>query len=163
MHVCVSSGGSCREPDAAFFFADQFLAIDHVESKIYAVVLHNGSQATADAATCWLSRVGTRIAELPQTEPVGPPSAGPQHRQPEAATPASPSFQLAHSRAEYLQAISACMEELYAGNSYEICLTNQLNGRVQQENAWQFYNQLRSINAAPYSAWMDFGKVCSPQ
>jgi hypothetical protein len=68
-------------------------------------------------------------------------------------------FRLARSRAQYLKDIDDCMEALYEGNSYEICLTNALHCEVRNWDVWDFYKVLRKVNPAPYSAWLHCGEV----
>jgi anthranilate/para-aminobenzoate synthase component I len=68
-------------------------------------------------------------------------------------------FRLARSRVQYLEDIAACMDALQCGESYEICLTNSMSAGVPSFDAWQFFQVLRHVNAAPHSAWLHCGEV----
>lgn len=48
------------------------------------------------------------------------------------------------------------MQALYAGDSYEICLTTTL-ATTSSIHPWDLYLALRKINPAPYAAWLNFG------
>lgn len=68
-------------------------------------------------------------------------------------------FVLRESREQYLDNVNACMEALFAGDSYELCLTTEMRRACSWENsdAWRLYKILRRVNPAPYAAWMQFG------
>ncbi|KXZ56786.1 hypothetical protein GPECTOR_1g708 [Gonium pectorale] len=65
-------------------------------------------------------------------------------------------FSLAHPRAAYLSNIAACQEALAAGESYEVCLTTALT-RPAAPDPPALYRMLRSLNPAPYAAWLQCG------
>lgn len=135
--------------------------MDHQEGSIYVVAIHHEQPADSHAAEAWMTDAEDRIRQLQQS--TGCSSGENAEAAAKLKKPEPPhgvtDFQLSRSKPEYIADIQACMEELYAGNSYEICLTNRLSGNVPASQAWQFYKCLRTVNAAPYSAWMDFGDV----
>lgn len=46
-------------------------------------------------------------------------------------------------------------QALYAGDSYELCLTTSLvKHTLSPLNAWRLYQRLRTTNPAPYAAWL---------
>ena len=148
--------------------------LDHQEGSIYAVAVHHDQPADAQEAEAWLSDTDNRIQQQQQQnkqnkqangccERYANAAAAPQAHQPsDEGRNVKTEFRLSRSKPEYIADVQACMRELYAGNSYEICLTNRLNGNVPASQAWKFYKCLRTVNAAPYSAWMDFGHVRCP-
>jgi para-aminobenzoate synthetase len=144
---------------------DRFFVVDHQESSVYVLSLHDGQSAGMHEAQTWVSDTEDRIRQLQQASACGKEeNAAPEivcQRVPRCREGVT-EFQLSRSKTEYIKDIQACMEELYAGNSYEICLTNMLTSEAPETKAWEFYKCLRTVNAAPYSAWMDFGHVrCS--
>ncbi|KAG2442591.1 hypothetical protein HXX76_002676 [Chlamydomonas incerta] len=65
-------------------------------------------------------------------------------------------FKLEHSRAAYINNIAACHTALYAGESYEVCLTTAL-ARAAAPDPAVLYSTLRRMNPAPYAAWLQCG------
>ena len=59
-------------------------------------------------------------------------------------------------RDEYLRLIGQCLQLIRAGESYEMCLTNQLLLETDLP-ALDYYERLRCTNPAPYAAYMQFG------
>jgi para-aminobenzoate synthetase len=59
-------------------------------------------------------------------------------------------------RADYLAKICRCLEWIRAGESYELCLTNQLLLETDLDPL-EYYENLRRTNPAPYAAYLNFG------
>jgi para-aminobenzoate synthetase len=55
-------------------------------------------------------------------------------------------------KAKYLASIAECLAAIRAGESYEICLTNQLRGRSTADPL-AYFETLRALNPAPYAAY----------
>ncbi|HEX7278676.1 MAG TPA: aminodeoxychorismate synthase component I, partial [Solirubrobacterales bacterium] len=62
------------------------------------------------------------------------------------------------SRDQYLRNIAKCLEHLLEGNSYEICLTNQLEIELEVDPL-DFYRRLRQVNPAPFASYLRFGDL----
>jgi para-aminobenzoate synthetase len=62
------------------------------------------------------------------------------------------------SREEYFDRIRQCIASIRAGEAYELCLTNQL-GFETAIPALSYYESLRRLNPAPYSAYLRFGDL----
>jgi len=58
----------------------------------------------------------------------------------------------------YLDDIAACKREIAAGESYEICLTNEFRSSIQVDPL-TLYRELRRRNPAPYAAFLRFGRM----
>ncbi|MCO5550314.1 hypothetical protein L7F22_003798 [Adiantum nelumboides] len=71
-------------------------------------------------------------------------------------------FVIAKSRKQYMEDVKSCLEYIREGESYELCLTTQLQKRVNSLDALGLYLTLRKMNPAPYAAWLNFGpeEVC---
>lgn len=71
-------------------------------------------------------------------------------------------FVLSKSRSQYIQDVKDCLGYIRDGESYELCLTTQLQKRMESVDALGLYLTLREMNPAPYSAWLNFGReeVC---
>jgi para-aminobenzoate synthetase len=148
---------SSPHPDAAFVFADRLLAFDHELHHVYLLCLHQpGTEATAEA---WLSATAARLAALAAGAPSG--ATGEGSAEPPRCCSADPSpvaLRLARSRNRYLEDIAECEEHLREGESYEICLTNQITATVDADPL-SLYMDLRRINPAPFAAYLRFGDL----
>ena len=71
-----------------------------------------------------------------------------------------------HDRDAYLDRINRSLREIADGESYEVCLCNEWT-RSYGKDPLATYEVLRSINPAPYSAFLRFGALsvlsCSPE
>jgi para-aminobenzoate synthetase len=170
-------------PDAALFFADQLLAVDHGAGDVFCLALHDASApGTQVAADAWLGDTAQLISRLAAGSAGG--AGAPQQPAANGAAPPPPAgacaqrcaspgcqgsgragagtrgapWRLHHSRQQYLAAIAACQAALHAGESYELCLTTALSRPAPDCTTfpWTFYRHLRAVNPAPYSAWLRF-------
>ncbi|RRO14212.1 aminodeoxychorismate synthase component I [Saccharopolyspora rhizosphaerae] len=130
-------------PDAAWLFADRFVAIDHLQHRTYLVALSEGDRADA---VDWLADTAARLSRAPELDEPEQAEAGP-------VEPA-----LTRGRAEYVRDVLRCKEHLLAGESYEICLTASAE-LPAVEPALETYRRLRRRNPAPYSAFLRLGGV----
>ncbi len=130
-------------PDASFIFADQLIVFDHLERATYLVQLCDDLQA--DVAEPWFEAVEKKLKTLPALPPVA--------QMPDGDRPIK--FYLRHSHADYIRNIRQCKEYLTEGQSYEICLTNQVSTETILEPLG-LYRHLRTINPAPYAAYLRF-------
>ncbi len=135
-------------PDAAFVFAARMLAFDHQEGHTYLLCLTDTANA-ADGRR-WIADTAARLADL---EAAPPPAwrAAALDRQPV-------DFTLARSRERYLADIAVCHERLLDGDSYEVCLTNQISADVDPAaDPLELYRELRRVNPAPFASYLRFG------
>jgi len=121
-------------PDACLLRVDRFIAIDHVKKTLWIVSCDEPDRDIAD-----------RIAALEDHAAAPLPSEPPQ-------------FTLATGHDDYVRLIAECQDRIAAGESYEICLTNQL--RVETgASPLAYYEALREQNPAPYSAFLHLDDV----
>jgi para-aminobenzoate synthetase len=90
----------------------------------------------------------TDLEILPPEQPLG--------SLPEVSLPQN--IRWATSRAEYLDQIRQCLQWIRAGESYELCLTNQLLLESDLP-ALDYFERLRRLNPAPYAAYMRHGDI----
>jgi len=62
------------------------------------------------------------------------------------------------SRAEYIDRIRQCQAWIREGQAYQLCLTNRLDLETDLP-ALDYYERLRYLNPAPYSAYLRFGDL----
>jgi len=161
-------------PDAAFVLADRLLAFDHQEGHVYLCCLHEESASpdagtddyglddtpTSLAAEEWLADTASRLAALRESAPVGAPGEGstePPRCCSGEPSPGAPHWHRPH--AEYLNAIAECEQLLQVGESYEICLTNELSTQLGTIDPLSVYRDLRRVNPAPFASYLRFGDL----
>ena len=153
--TCGQATYSAEGPDAALLFVDRMLAIDHAEGLCYLLALTIGGQE-ADARA-WLTDVGDRLLSLPVHAPPAEEPAVPDWI--DMAAPAVERVvKLRHDRDAYLKLINECLEEIYHGESYEICLTNAVTMNVTIDPL-RTYAYLRQISPVPYGALLEFPDI----
>jgi para-aminobenzoate synthetase len=99
--------------DACFLFADRLIAFDHQEGTTYLVCfVEEDGTALAEA---WFDALEQQLKNLP---PLDDLACG-VHLQPIT-------FQLTRSKSGYLDDIRQCQRSIKDGETYEVCLTNQI-------------------------------------
>lgn len=150
--TCGVSSPPSKCPDATFIFCTRFLAFDHENGSIHIVALYPKAEAAlADEVALWISkneRDIRRIEAAPSTTPSSP-----------NAKSAPLQFKLRQGRARYLEQIERCLSEIRAGETYEVCLTNEITVAAEIDPL-DLYRVLRRRNPAPYSAFLRLGDLC---
>lgn len=135
-------------PDAMFIFADQLIAFDHGDKATYLVhLVREGDTTAADAWFADMERRLTAPAPRPALDTPRPDPALPPVE-----------FRLHRSYETFIDDIHRCKRLLRDGETYEVCLTNQITTATTVEPL-TLYRHLRRINPAPYAAFMRFGEV----
>jgi para-aminobenzoate synthetase len=142
-------GHRSRDPDAAMIFADRALAFDHRSGALYFLAL--APPGEEDAALAWIADAEARLARASSegaTERAGflPP------------IPAGGEIQLRHGRRDYVDLIAGCKDEIAAGETYEVCLTNQASLKTRLD-PWAAYRHLRRVSPAPFAAFLRMGEL----
>jgi para-aminobenzoate synthetase len=142
-----------EHPDASFLLADRIIAFDHEAHCIYLLCLHELGEE--DAADAWLGTTALHLTALGR----GEESGGGPHLQVGPPPDSSPStLALARTREQYLEDVETSLGHLLAGDSYEICLTNQLSLETEADPL-DLYRSLRRANPAPFAAYLRFGDL----
>jgi para-aminobenzoate synthetase len=134
-------------PDALLMLANRVVAVDHVRRRTYVCAVGREDDAEADA---WLETA----AELAAAAIADPPGAAslPEPEDP----PEQVVFQSGRGRERYLADIAASQAELAAGESYEVCMTDQFSTDASPD-PFVLYRHLRRSNPAPFAAFLKFG------
>lgn len=137
--------------DAAFILADRVIALDHQEQCTYLLCLHNlGEEESAEA---WLDATASHLTALRAGEESG---IGPTCKWGPIPDSSPSTLELSRPRLQYLEDVEASLDHLHAGDSYEICLTNELS-LESDADPLDLYRALRRANPAPFSAYLRFG------
>jgi para-aminobenzoate synthetase len=142
-----------EHPDAAFLLADRVIAFDHEENRTYLLCLHRlGEEEAADA---WLDETDCRLTARRAGEESG---IGPTCKWGPIPDSSPSTLALNRSRSQYLEDVDTSLDHLVAGDSYEICLTNELSLETDADPL-ALYRHLRRANPAPFSAYLRFGDL----
>jgi para-aminobenzoate synthetase len=136
-------------PDAMWILADRFVAFDHAEQQTWIVCLDEPELQEDNRD--WMQA----MAQL-ATQP-SPGGATPVPARQQAAT-ALRSLQWQIDLPAYRSLILRSQHEIVQGETYEVCLTNQLVGHGPID-ALAVYCALRERNPAPYAAFLRWGDI----
>ena len=130
-------------PEMALAFYDRVVAHHHPSSRTYLIL--SGADDRRRAEEEALRRLEADPVAPKWNEPDGP--AG---------------FTSNFTHAEYLEAVRRVKEYIMAGDIYQANLTQRFTTLLRQ-HPWEMYQRLRRVNAAPFSAYLNFGEgiVCS--
>lgn len=136
-------------PDVNLMFIDRMIAVDHINAVTHLLWL-SGTNETANKLQ--LRWVAETTALLDSLKPVGSKGASKLEKLGQLGRLQAP------SKAAYLVMIEECAQAIIAGDSYEVCLTNQVraSGTIDVVAA---YLALRTDNPAPFGAFLDFGDI----
>ncbi|HWO48120.1 MAG TPA: aminodeoxychorismate synthase component I, partial [Solirubrobacterales bacterium] len=141
-----------EHPDAALIFSDRLIAFDHQEHSTYLLCLHKLGEE--EAAANWLTTTAANLEALPSGGPGDPPRTLPAVVR--GGSPGPPPT--ARSKNQYLADIETCLQHLHNGDSYELCLINQLELDLDV-NPLDLYLALRRANPAPFAAYLRLGDL----
>jgi len=122
--------------------ADRVIAFDHQENQAYLLCLEElGAPSQAEQ---WFDEIDTAFESIPALP------------EPGIANRSEPlGFRWRYSPDEYLGLIEDCKREINEGESYELCLTNQLSTDCIFDPL-KTYRVLRRLSPAPYAAFLRF-------
>ncbi len=136
-------------PDAVLLLANRVVAVDHVAHRVDLLALCRPGDSEAER---WLEEAEATVhAALDEPLPVAPNLGD--------AAPAEPvTFSCGRGRERYLADIARCQAALAAGESYEVCLTDQISTSASPD-PWALYRVLRRTNPAPFAAYLKLGEL----
>ncbi len=140
-------------PDAVMMLANRVVAVDHVHHRTH--VLAVCADEEVEEATAWLDEAEALARDL-LADP--PPQAGPAD--PAFGEPSEDHvrFDCGRGRRQYLADIARSQAEMAAGESYEVCLTDQISTDASPD-PFDLYRNLRRSNPAPFAAFLKLGDV----
>jgi para-aminobenzoate synthetase len=135
-------------PDAVMMLANRLVAVDHLEGRTYLLAAYREDEADAER---WLDEAEAIAREtLADPTPVSP--------LPDGGYDSHVTFHCGRGREQYLADILRSQAELAAGESYEVCLTDQIWTDASPD-PWDLYRQLRRSNPSPFAAYLKLGEV----
>ena len=139
-------------PDAVMMLANRLVAVDHGSHRTHLITLCRDDEAGAER---WLDEAEGVVRDV-LADPPPPPS--PLDVPAAEATESHVSFRCGRGREQYLTDIARCQAELAAGESYEVCLTDQISTDASPD-PFELYRHLRRSNPAPFAAYLKLGEV----
>jgi para-aminobenzoate synthetase len=138
-------------PDAVMMLANRLVAVDHVRRRTHVVALCHGDEAEAEI---WLDEAEEAVREIiaRPPEPAVPLALG------EGPGDSHVSFRCGRGREQYLADIERSQAELAAGESYEVCLTDQISTDASPD-PFDLYRLLRRRNPSPFAAYLKLGEM----
>ncbi len=151
-------------PDVVFGVYDWVLAWDHQASRAWLISTGVPETREADRRRRAELRAASVLDRLDDPRPQTPESS----HSPSEAVPTAPSFPVADrwgasgldvrssfTHAGYHRAVERVREYIFAGDIYQANLSQRFDAPLC-DTSWDFYLRLRSRNAAPYAAFLDF-------
>ena len=162
-------------PDAVQMLANRVIAVDHVRGRTHVLAVAQGEEPEAEqwleeaerevqaalaAGQAELELNGTPNPTAPETDEA---RAAGQAELAASGTPIPPPknpvvFRPGRGREQYLADIARCQSALGAGESYEVCLTDQIHTDAEPD-PWTLYCGLRRSNPAPFAAYLKLGEL----
>ncbi|KAG8626099.1 hypothetical protein KVT40_006500 [Elsinoe batatas] len=136
--------------DICFVFVRRTLVMDHVKKRIYVLDISEDARWLDDM----FGRIDTLIADM-------------KERHASFGSTPERAWKSAVCRPEetnYCEKVAVCQSHIRAGDSYELCLTDQSTLSFEGErhpvpDCWELYSHLRLSNPAPFGAFLDFEDV----
>jgi para-aminobenzoate synthetase len=139
-------------PDAVLMLANRLIAVDHSRHRTHLIAIPAGDEAEAER---WLDEAEATVAEVLAEPPAMPSPSDPAFGRP---SDSHVRFQCGRGREQYLADIARSQAELAAGESYEVCLTDQISTDAEPD-PFDLYRNLRRTNPAPFAAYLKLGEV----
>lgn len=132
-------------PDASFLFADRTLVFDHALDRVFSLSVDTDPVAAQQWHAEILIRVGNAV-EAFQSQATASVSTADELVEHVVFSPS-------RSRDQYVRDIAEVQRLISEGETYEVCLTNQLRAQHFINNPLGFYDVLRKRNPAPYAGF----------
>ena len=128
-----------QTPDSLLIRADRFIAVDHAEGKSYLVAIDAPEHETRAAQ--WLDETETAIVNVALPSSVVPRGTKPLD------------VVMAQGARTYRASVEQCLEAIREGESYQVCLTNELSCEADLDPL-DVYRMMRKINPAPFATFV---------
>jgi para-aminobenzoate synthetase len=138
-------------PDAVMMLANRLVAVDHVRQRTHLVTLCRGDGTAAER---WLDDAEAAVGEVLASPHASASPAGVEA----APLDSHVAFRCGRGREQYLADIERSQAALAAGESYEVCLTDQISTDASPD-PFHLYKTLRRANPAPFAAYLKLGEA----
>ena len=145
-------------PDCYFVFMDSVMIIDHISKKKYysKIIREEFSQNIDQMFKQEINKIKNKINALMEN-PYHSKMALPSFNEIKKEV-FSPEIKPVISKEDYLKKILLAKNFISRGDVYEICLSQRFN-QTFSGNPYQLFKELRKINPAPFSCFINFPEV----
>jgi para-aminobenzoate synthetase len=137
-------------PDAVMMLANRVMAVDHVAHRTHLAALCHEGEAEAER---WLGEAELVVRETLTEQAPAMPAPDADAQETDQVT-----FRCGRGREQYLADITRCQAALAAGESYEVCLTDQIHTDASPD-PFALYRILRRRNPSPFAAYLKLGEL----
>jgi para-aminobenzoate synthetase len=145
-------------PDAVLMLANRVVAIDHVAHRTHLLAICKDGDEDGEGWLADAERVVREIVASERQNGPRPGRAADKRQDPDEPDEPVVKFRCGRGREQYLADIARCQTALTAGESYEVCLTDQIHTDASPE-PFELYRLLRRRNPAPFAAYMKLGEL----
>eukprot|EP00536_Pseudo-nitzschia_multiseries_P000762 jgi/Psemu1/179521/e_gw1.9.182.1 len=149
-------GGKNRVPTAAFFLARQSMVYHHPTDTWYLIGLAEQDDDIQENLE-WMKQVGTDLKLTAERHSSSSAKSQIESRSSDSRESCRSPLEFVPNRSEetYKDDVAKCHEYIKKGDSYELCLTNNLEARVSGPaiSTFELYKIIREVNPAPYSSY----------
>jgi para-aminobenzoate synthetase len=149
----VTNAHSSDVPDAVMMLANRVVAVDHAHERTHLLAVC--AEEEVEEAGAWLDEVEAVARDLIADPPASPSAGDTAFGEP---SDSHVSFDCGRGRRQYLADIDRSQAEMAAGESYEVCLTDQISTTAEPD-PFDLYRNLRRSNSAPFAAFLKLGDV----
>jgi len=147
-------------PDAVMMLANRVVAIDHTTSRTHLLAV---SEHDSEEAERWLAQAELAVRDALSVSAAEAERDGTATSRlralPHEPQPVEPVvFRCGRGRSQYVADIVRCKAVLSAGESYEVCLTDQIHTDASPD-PFELYRILRRRNPAPFAAYLNLGEL----
>ena len=153
--IGISASRYDHRPDIHFAFVKKSIVVDHRRNVVHvqSLKMHDDVESVD-----WVTQTAEVLSTLGKRKNTMHPPNG------EAVNTASEVQCVQPVESEYKHKIRQCQEHIRAGNSYELCLTDQTSichrsKKAGSPTSWSRYLTLRNANPAPFAAFVRLGTL----
>ena len=149
--IGINRPASTGHPDISFAFIERSILIDHKSQLLYVQAL---CYDTSDHSTLhWIRETSSVLRSVSQKS-TSPSKLGSLSLSKSVVRRSLP------KESEYKSKIARCQDAIGAGESYELCLTDQTTISLGENvSAWTMYKQLRALNPSTFGAFVRLGPL----
>lgn len=142
--------------DAIFILATKLIVFDHLENKCYLLYLSD-NDTTPDEEKNWFDAVEHRMKTVSshvQSDISDNPACHERMSLQEVELWIKHNAIMRHDKAQYLKKIDESLKKIVDGESYEICLTNNITFKCEH-SPFELYRKMRQLTPAPHAAYFN--------